>query len=398
MELAITKLISEKKSLGVEGNREASLQVDTRFDCFRLVFVRHKEDRGRLIYEVFYAGMISFTCMDFNNGNGPTSNGHMALRHSPYQSFSKGSLRWLDVRVFYVRVSKCETDDESTPTYLTLNHVPLNPDTLLEVNGVRTGIYSDGASTLLRRDRVDKKSEEATFVSTDSIRLTGSVKFEVFNKDALLLSGVLELYDSNGCTELSRDSGSMWSMNCESAIPSSTGFLKAKHGPGSASPTVEVYVAGSFSGSPIILTRTLQPSLRKKQMKGMLDSIPEYEATEDQKEVTPFQIPDYLIHKPEGEEHSYMHSEVDYFDGEDGELSWFNAGVRVGVGIGLSICVGIGLGVDTFAMEVERGKTYLLRIINAALNDHLFFAVAGHNMTVVETVQCIPNHLQHKQL
>ncbi|KAK8625010.1 hypothetical protein V6N13_089893 [Hibiscus sabdariffa] len=280
-----------------------------------------------------------------SSGNGPTSNGHMVLRHSPYQSFSKISLRWLDVRVFYVRVSKCETDDESTPTYLTLNHVPLNPDTLLEVNGVRTGIYSDGASTLLRRDRVDKKSEEATFVSTDSIRLTGSVKFEVFNKDALLLSGVLELCDSNGCTELSRDSGSMWSMNCESAIPSGTGFLKAKHGPGSASPTVEVYVAGSFSGSPIILTRTLQPRLRKKQMKGMLDSIPEYEGTEDQKEVTPFQIPDYLIHKPEGEEHSYMHSEVDYFDGEDGELSWFNAGVRVGVGIGLSICVGIGLGV-----------------------------------------------------
>ncbi|XP_022929401.1 laccase-11-like [Cucurbita moschata] len=38
----------------------------------------------------------------------------------------------------------------------------------------------------------------------------------------------------------------------------------------------------------------------------------------------------------------------------------------------------------TFAMEVEAGKTYLLRIINAALNDELFFAIAGHNMTVVE--------------
>ncbi|CAK7343072.1 unnamed protein product [Dovyalis caffra] len=38
----------------------------------------------------------------------------------------------------------------------------------------------------------------------------------------------------------------------------------------------------------------------------------------------------------------------------------------------------------TFAMEVESGKTYLLRIINAALNDELFFAVAGHSMTVVE--------------
>ncbi|XVE49039.1 hypothetical protein DITRI_Ditri01bG0050000 [Diplodiscus trichospermus] len=38
----------------------------------------------------------------------------------------------------------------------------------------------------------------------------------------------------------------------------------------------------------------------------------------------------------------------------------------------------------TFVMEVEQGKTYLLRIINAALNDELFFAIAGHNMTVVE--------------
>ncbi|XP_058215289.1 laccase-11 [Rhododendron vialii] len=38
----------------------------------------------------------------------------------------------------------------------------------------------------------------------------------------------------------------------------------------------------------------------------------------------------------------------------------------------------------TFAMEVEYGKTYLLRIINAALNDELFFAIAGHSMTVVE--------------
>lgn len=32
-------------------------------------------------------------------------------------------------------------------------------------------------------------------------------------------------------------------------------------------------------------------------------------------------------------------------EGEDGELSWFNAGVRVGVGIGLGICLGVGVGV-----------------------------------------------------
>ncbi|KAK4767533.1 hypothetical protein SAY86_015283 [Trapa natans] len=35
-------------------------------------------------------------------------------------------------------------------------------------------------------------------------------------------------------------------------------------------------------------------------------------------------------------------------------------------------------------LSVDGGKTYLLRIINAALNDELFFKIAGHNMTVVE--------------
>ncbi|XP_031499148.2 laccase-1 [Nymphaea colorata] len=39
---------------------------------------------------------------------------------------------------------------------------------------------------------------------------------------------------------------------------------------------------------------------------------------------------------------------------------------------------------DTFSMLVEPGKIYLLRVINAALNDELFFAVAEHTLTVVE--------------
>lgn len=42
---------------------------------------------------------------------------------------------------------------------------------------------SDGLSLVLRRDRVDKNSEETTFVSTDSIRLTGSMKFDVYDRE-----------------------------------------------------------------------------------------------------------------------------------------------------------------------------------------------------------------------
>ncbi|KAL7247348.1 hypothetical protein ACSBR2_002294 [Camellia fascicularis] len=37
-----------------------------------------------------------------------------------------------------------------------------------------------------------------------------------------------------------------------------------------------------------------------------------------------------------------------------------------------------------FNLPVEPGKTYLLRIINAALNEELFFKIAGHQLTVVE--------------
>ncbi|KAJ7545412.1 hypothetical protein O6H91_09G118700 [Diphasiastrum complanatum] len=40
---------------------------------------------------------------------------------------------------------------------------------------------------------------------------------------------------------------------------------------------------------------------------------------------------------------------------------------------------------DVFVLKVKRKKTYLLRIVNAALNTELFFTVANHALTVVET-------------
>ncbi|RVW45352.1 putative laccase-9 [Vitis vinifera] len=40
---------------------------------------------------------------------------------------------------------------------------------------------------------------------------------------------------------------------------------------------------------------------------------------------------------------------------------------------------------DTFKLTVDHGKTYLLRIINAALQEALFFSIDKHKMTVVGT-------------
>uniref|UniRef100_A0A0D3CBI4 Protein kinase domain-containing protein n=1 Tax=Brassica oleracea var. oleracea TaxID=109376 RepID=A0A0D3CBI4_BRAOL len=277
-----------------------------------------------------------------------TLNNSEAFHMSRYHSYNNHSPRisspWLDLRVFYVRISNFTVED-STPEALTINHIPLDPDTLLEINGVRMSMYSEGCSSQLRRDRVDKKSEEATYVSTDNIRLNGSVKFEVYDKKELVLSGTLEMSDGNGFTG---ESKKQWNMTCEAGLTAGSGFLKEKSRNGQellpALPTIEVYVTGCFSGTPIILTKTLQLGLRKKQSRRMvLDSIPEYEtAAEPQKDMSSEldQATEYANYKEEYEGDMYWRSEC-----LDGEMSWFNAGVRVGVGIGLGVCVGLGIGV-----------------------------------------------------
>ncbi|XP_008220796.1 PREDICTED: uncharacterized protein At1g01500 [Prunus mume] len=313
--------------------------------------------------------------MDGLNGranNGEVENPDLQIiRYSPYQPCSKLASSWFDLRVFYVRVSNFKVDD-STPKHLTLNHIPLFPDTLLEINGDKSSIFSEGVSSHLRRDRVDKKSEEATFVNTDSIRLTGSAKFEVFDKEDLILSGVLDMSNSNGFTGESKSNAKRWSMNCESEITAGTGFLKGKQLGGAElpAPTIEVYITGCFSGTPIILTKTLQLNFRKKHNRmSTLDAIPEYETTECQKDVSPgldMEVAEYGNYKPENEEeYSKLYwRRTEYMDGEDGELSWFNAGVRVGVGIGLGVCLGIGIGVGLLVRTYQTTtRTFKRRLV-----------------------------------
>ncbi|CAF2084265.1 BnaA06g38500D [Brassica napus] len=307
-----------------------------------------------------------------------TLNNSEAFHMSRYHSYNNHSPRisspWLDLRVFYVRISNVRVED-STPEALTINHIPLDPDTLLEINGVRMSMYSEGCSSQLRRDRVDKKSEEATYVSTDNIRLNGSVKFEVYDKKELVLSGFLEMSDGNGFTG---ESKKQWNMTCEAEITVGSGFVKEKSRNGQellpALPTIEVYVTGCFSGTPIILTKTLQLGLRKKQSRRMaLDSIPEYETAEEpQKDISSeldLQAAEYANYKDyEGDR--YWRSEC-----LDGEMSWFNAGVRVGVGIGLGACVGIGIGVGLLDQILSSKRINIMRCYNNYSTSILLFVM-----------------------
>ncbi|KAL0926110.1 hypothetical protein M5K25_004501 [Dendrobium thyrsiflorum] len=238
----------------------------------------------------------------------------------------------LNLKVFYVRLCNCEIH-KSAPEHLSLNYIPLSPETIVEVNGTRSAFVS----STLRRDRIDKKSEEAIFVSTDNIRMTGSLRFEVYGSENLLLSGVLELSIIK-----------KWSIKCQPIMSGGFYFMKRKQFISSEAswPTIEVYVTGLFSGSAIILTKTLYLGKKKKKKNQMvlaLDSVPEDEEIGIVKKVLPKGPQQMMKYEGFGSENE-VDIKSDCVEVNDGELSLFNAGVGVGVGIGLTICLCIGIG------------------------------------------------------
>jgi hypothetical protein len=193
------------------------------------------------------------------------------------------------MRVFYLKLSRCELNESMLDT-LTITHTPLTSDTVLEANGERAITSDNGnVSCPLYRDRADATSREATFVSTETVRMIGSVRFEVrVGKDEKLLVGIMEMCDmpdgfgrveKNGC----------WVMKCQVAMQRGSGFLKDA-GEDAKSPMIEVYVASLFRGSPIVFTKAMKLRFRRKrQVKApFMEPIPECgEHAEDAKEVPP---------------------------------------------------------------------------------------------------------------
>lgn len=271
---------------------------------------------------------------------------------------------WLEIRLFYVRITPCAVN--TVPEHLTLRNLRREIGVSLEINGFRVP-SANTALVTLRRDRVDKESSEVTYVSTDNIRVTGAIEFEVIENEGddreMILCGSLERIEptwSNGSLDNGNththhhhnhnNNGSKtgWSMDFYAANLSKFG---------TSSPSIEVYIAGCCSSVPVILTKTIQVSPRRRggSRHGMLHAIPE-----DEEEVDKEPLRDNGVlrqrklphtsgeeadgYESEGKVGPSYYSEEMYYD-EDGQLTWFNAGVRVGVGIGLGMCLGIGIGV-----------------------------------------------------
>lgn len=314
---------------------------------------------------------------------------------------TSGANVWLDIRVIYVRISAPAISYAEAPERLLLRCLPRNFRSELEINGARIP-PSEPASLNLRLDRMDESSSEAMYVSTDKLRLSSSLPFAILHNDEQLAEGLVscreglppswavgvegqalssnpraswDVEPSSHCRVAdSQPLPLEWGMRCNCTVsPTWPGFfiksIQDLTTGQPVQPSLEVCVVGKCDGTSIMLTDQVQLLARKRsQWKGGLDAIPESEGSgrgaiiawrppEDPSCSSPMdeldpregeaaeqnQRPQGALERlwptPAGLENLY--GEVD----ENGEMTWFNAGVRVGVGIGLGMCIGVGIGV-----------------------------------------------------
>lgn len=307
---------------------------------------------------------------NYSNNHTLKTFGNALPNHASFGSITAKPAQpaWFDVRVFYVRASSCISDE--APDSLLIVYPQRSIGTEFEVNGGRIS-PSERACFVLRRDRVDAGAAEATYVSTNNLRTTGDLAFEIYDKDALLIYGTLGRSAATSEYELTKDgyvsvastscysNEAGWSMECSCGISShACFFLKGRMDFSTVNPTMEVYVAGQSCGSPLALTTTVQLSVRKRRQSS-LDVIPEVEESQPN-QIVARQIAEDAVYAKMAK-HSlpmssfYMPIGGTYIgEGEEGELSWFNAGVRVGVGIGLGLCLGVGIGVGLLVRPFKK--------------------------------------------
>lgn len=226
----------------------------------------------------------------------------------------------LEVRLFYVRLSPRFSGAAAPPSLA----LAIHPD----------GGEASPSTLPLRLDRHDPASGEATYVSTAAARLhPPAAAFTVADhRGATLLRGSLRR-----CPDTKADSPA-WAIDC---VPSA--------GAAASASAFEVYVAGCCAGEPAVLTHALRLATPEEAAGGV---VRQRSATltamgdEDDNDMNVGTRP-----YPEGW----------YSEDEDGQLTWFNAGVRVGVGIGLGVCVGVGIGVGLLMSSYQATARNLKR-------------------------------------
>lgn len=206
---------------------------------------------------------------------------------------------WFDASLLYVRVTNCQlTGDCTLPEVLNVHFPPREIATCMEVNGGRIP-PSEEVSLVLRRNRIESETADAfMYVSTDNLRMSSTLHFQILDQDTLLVSGILEklAYSprpaaATPAVPTRNDLGWIMATTCEIGSLGCA-FVKAKyelfkHGlcinfP-NTNTAMEICVVGRFKSEPVILTQTLMLTVKRRSASFCtLNAIPE--DNEDDKE------------------------------------------------------------------------------------------------------------------
>ncbi|KAL5698573.1 hypothetical protein ACHQM5_029597 [Ranunculus cassubicifolius] len=250
--------------------------------------------------------------------------------YKPYKIFKEPSFEF---KVIYMRIISISSLDMQQ-TSMTINFPPRDPQTCLQINGIK--IHSnEKTSRTLNKHREDAFMSESVFVNTDRIKFKG--KFLPFEVQIDGCSSVLVYGGLKRKEGVEIKDECMWDMECRE------GDFGGKEFNGGF---VDAYVAGRCLGKPLLLNEVVELKKWKDLDCFLEDDGTKSDTSKDMeaKCIQQLEIKNSAEQVNLNAEKCAEEEEEGPTLVEEGELSWFNAGVRLGIGLGVGMSLGVGVG------------------------------------------------------
>eukprot|EP00241_Pyramimonas_parkeae_P013058 CAMPEP_0114270400 /NCGR_PEP_ID=MMETSP0058-20121206/27218_1 /TAXON_ID=36894 /ORGANISM="Pyramimonas parkeae, CCMP726" /LENGTH=299 /DNA_ID=CAMNT_0001389135 /DNA_START=240 /DNA_END=1139 /DNA_ORIENTATION=+ len=278
----------------------------------------------------------------------------------------------------------------------TSSDVDVNPENLLLRITTRKGLVqvnqvdvppNEELILTLRRER------PGCYICMDGLCIQGVIRLEVSAETVKgkFVCAVLRPMRVDARSPTSRPSGEGWELNIDNRCKPTKAGTSGQ--PLDQLPSAELSLVGQVDGRPLCLTDcarildldgnadgttgeggrrsqvSLQPKgFRRSPSKGCsLEAITEAEKEEDRSsETSSGTAKEAPLWDPSTFDPSLFERTYQQLGGqgleEGGQITWFNAGLRVGMGIGLGVCLGMGLGVGILTRTYQRTRSRITEV------------------------------------
>jgi len=275
---------------------------------------------------------------------GPRGSEHANMNYLRAKKEEKGENAF-EAQAFFVR-TKGAGNVETWPEALTVRGESTS-QAKVNLNGSEVDV--DELKLYLRRDK------PCCYVCTETWVIRDRVVLELCDREDVWLQCILTPPSANQPS---------WKLECKIEEESETGST------GPRWPIdVEVSLVGKFKNTPCFLSKNAKSTRKISRT----PKVPSLQAINEDQYDQAFQansvdgkkalFPDFS----EQFEETYraLGGVGNLSDGETGDLTWFNAGLRIGVGVGLGICLGAGLGAGILVRSYQVTANSLKRRLSS---------------------------------